>query len=548
MALIKYYRDNKWNTVDIAATSISPDLTVNSSQIILDQFNTTTTGDPANGDTLSVVVSKLVNASSTVDLSGYLTKTDAASTYVAQTGYVAFSQDEKTKLAGLNNYTLPAATDKVLGGVKIGTGINKADDGTISITPTDLSAYYTKTDIDTKISTINTQITAINNKFGTDGKVEPESLPIATKTDLGSIIVGDNLTVDATGKVSAAAPVDISGLLSKPDAANTYVAKVDGKDLSSNDFTDTYKSALDNLGTTYIATNTKAQANGVASLDENGHVPIAQLPSYVDDVVEAENKAALPQTGETGKIYITIDDNRSWRWSGTQYINITSGGTADQAVADSDGNNIVNTYLKKTDAETTYLKKSDYTTYTLPAATDSVLGGIKGGAGTSLSDDGTLSVDFSNYYNKTEVENKITPITTQINNINNKFGDDDKVKPTSLPIATGTTLGGIIVGNGLAIEETTGKLSATGTSVDLTPYLTKVDAASTYLAQADYTPYTLPIATPDSLGGFILGDGLVMTNAGKLSTTKDPLFTTTEIDECFAAAQATLVDAETKKY
>ena len=53
-----------------------------------------------------------------------------------------------------------------------------------------------------------------------------------------------------------------------------------------------------------------------------GKVPSSQLPSYVDDIVEVANYAALPATGETGKIYITLDTNKIYRWSGSAYIEI----------------------------------------------------------------------------------------------------------------------------------------------------------------------------------------------------------------------------------
>src|SRR5690606_32515834 len=49
-----------------------------------------------------------------------------------------------------------------------------------------------------------------------------------------------------------------------------------------------------------------------------------QLPSYVDDVIEVANYASLPVTGESGKIYITVDDNLTYRWSGTTYVLISS--------------------------------------------------------------------------------------------------------------------------------------------------------------------------------------------------------------------------------
>lgn len=66
------------------------------------------------------------------------------------------------------------------------------------------------------------------------------------------------------------------------------------------------------------------QPNGIASLDATGRVPSGQLPSYVDDVVEVANFAALPGTGEAGKIYITLDDNKTWRWSGSGYTEISA--------------------------------------------------------------------------------------------------------------------------------------------------------------------------------------------------------------------------------
>ena len=54
-----------------------------------------------------------------------------------------------------------------------------------------------------------------------------------------------------------------------------------------------------------------------------GKVPSSQLPSYVDDVIEVANYAALPTTGETGKIYITINNNHIFRWTGSTYVEIT---------------------------------------------------------------------------------------------------------------------------------------------------------------------------------------------------------------------------------
>lgn len=66
-------------------------------------------------------------------------------------------------------------------------------------------------------------------------------------------------------------------------------------------------------------------ANGVATLDGTGKVPAAQLPSYVDDVLEFANLAAFPGTGETGKIYVALDTNKTYRWTGSIYVEVSPG-------------------------------------------------------------------------------------------------------------------------------------------------------------------------------------------------------------------------------
>ena len=64
-------------------------------------------------------------------------------------------------------------------------------------------------------------------------------------------------------------------------------------------------------------------ANGVATLDSDGKVPASQLPSYVDDVLEYDNKAVFPATGESDKIYVAKDTNLTYRWSGSAYVEIS---------------------------------------------------------------------------------------------------------------------------------------------------------------------------------------------------------------------------------
>lgn len=86
------------------------------------------------------------------------------------------------------------------------------------------------------------------------------------------------------------------------------------------------------VDTNFIDITQKGSANGVASLDGNGKVPSSQLPSYVDDVVEGYyyngqfyTDSAHTQliTPETGKIYVDLNTNKTYRWGGTTYVEIS---------------------------------------------------------------------------------------------------------------------------------------------------------------------------------------------------------------------------------
>ena len=69
--------------------------------------------------------------------------------------------------------------------------------------------------------------------------------------------------------------------------------------------------------------DSKGNPNGLASLNESGVIPSAQLPSYVDDVIEVTQYDQLPETGESGKIYIVTSTNIQYRWSGSAYVEIS---------------------------------------------------------------------------------------------------------------------------------------------------------------------------------------------------------------------------------
>ena len=111
-------------------------------------------------------------------------------------------------------------------------------------------------------------------------------------------------------------------------------------------------------GATSDITGQKGQANGIASLDSSGKVPSSQLPSYVDDVIEAyirSGQTALSQnwlatgsatgtviTPEAGKIYVLMNSdstytvNSEFRWGGTTYVRLNDSGCTEMTNAEMD--------------------------------------------------------------------------------------------------------------------------------------------------------------------------------------------------------------------
>lgn len=106
-----------------------------------------------------------------------------------------------------------------------------------------------------------------------------------------------SITVDAKGRLTAAANVSIAITASQ---VTDFSAAADAR-ISAQ----------------------KAQPSGLATLDATGKVPAAQLPSFVDDVLEYDDLASFPVTGVNGVIYVAIDSNKTYRWSGSTYIEIS---------------------------------------------------------------------------------------------------------------------------------------------------------------------------------------------------------------------------------
>lgn len=135
----------------------------------------------------------------------------------------------------------------------------------------------------------------------------------------GKSLVSDELITKLAGlNDQATTNQTITDLTGRVAANEGSISTINGNITTINGEIDAVEKSLND----FIAT--KGSANGIASLDENGLVPASQLPSYVDDVVEADSFDALPSEGEASKIYVTLDNNKTYRWGGSAYVEISS--------------------------------------------------------------------------------------------------------------------------------------------------------------------------------------------------------------------------------
>lgn len=148
------------------------------------------------------------------------------------------------------------------------------------------------------------------------------------------------------------------------------------------------------IGATYAkkseTTDKFGKPNGIATLNENGVIPSSQLPSYVDDVIEGfirgisffTKEGIIITVPEAGKIYLDIETNKSYRWSGSSYVEIASsialGETSATAYAGDKG--------KKNAEDIAEIKE------TLPTLQPK----LTAGNGISISADGTISISLPN--------------------------------------------------------------------------------------------------------------------------------------------------------
>ncbi|WP_312394747.1 hypothetical protein, partial [Chryseobacterium sp.] len=200
---------------------------------------------------------------------------------------------------------------------------------TINGTTYDLSANRSFTTVDT--------VTRL--KGGAAGTLVSGDITLAAGANIGISQAGNTITLTATDTTySAGNGLTLTGTtFSLPVTTSGTGNVLTGLSQTANGIT-VYLGSMPTSADLdkYIPLTQKGAANGVASLDANGQVPASQLPSYVDDVVDGYYKQADGKfykeaaytnliAGEQGKIYVSVDTNKTYRWTGTVFVYITSG-------------------------------------------------------------------------------------------------------------------------------------------------------------------------------------------------------------------------------
>lgn len=147
------------------------------------------------------------------------------------------------------------------------------------------------------------------------------------KDDISTAELRQALNINNVGNFKAVSTATSQGLSSTEQAnarANVGLGNVENKSSATILEELTNNNIANALGFTPMSPALKGSPNGLAELDPSGKVPSSQLPSYVDDVIEATTIANFPATGEAGKIYVDTSTNKTYRWSGSAYVEISA--------------------------------------------------------------------------------------------------------------------------------------------------------------------------------------------------------------------------------
>jgi hypothetical protein len=132
---------------------------------------------------------------------------------------------------------------------------------------------------------------------------------------------GNVLSYDGTKWVNSTRLTTAETDIANIEDGTTIVAKANA-DKDGNEFDATYLKKA-SASSIYVPLSQKGATNGVATLGSDGRVPSSQLPASIGEVIEFPTLADFPEEGTAERIYIALDTNLAYRWSGTQYSEIS---------------------------------------------------------------------------------------------------------------------------------------------------------------------------------------------------------------------------------
>lgn len=191
---------------------------------------------------------------------------------------------------------------------------------------------------DVTVDVTNSAPTLAWNTTSTIGTVDGVNLTVKLPANPNSNTTYTVATGDSNGQIKVT-----------PSSGSAYNVSVKGLGSAAYTASSAYATAGHTHATIDAATLT-------------GTVPTSCLPAYVDDVLEYTAKANFPSTGETGKIYVDTATNKTYRWSGSAYVEISASlalGTTSSTAYRGDYGNTAYTHSQKTSGNPHNVTKSD---------------------------------------------------------------------------------------------------------------------------------------------------------------------------------------------
>lgn len=335
------YNGSEW--VDLSSQgkiyTFSTGLTETSGTVTLDQATSSALGGVIVGSNIGVSSGTISVADASTTTKGVIEiATDTEASTGTDTTRAINAKQLATKVTA-NNAITGATKCKITydskGLVTAGADLSASDIPNLTLSKiTDVTATASEVNVLDGITATTAELNILDGVTANASELNILDGATLTTTELNYVDgVTSSIQTQLNNKVAANAAIT-GGTATKI----TYDSKglvTGGASLSASDIPD--------ISATYVPQTSIGVANGVASLDGDGKVPSSQLPSYVDDVVDAyivsgatalsagwlsKTDGGSALTPETGVIYVVMTSgeyqNRTYRWSGSTYVEISS--------------------------------------------------------------------------------------------------------------------------------------------------------------------------------------------------------------------------------